>query len=228
MADSRPLLDEFPLQGRVHIEHSARQLRFSSGAKILLRLRSARSKLTLTNREAIKIAREALKPLASERLSGRSSARIPNGAASVNSPRSGNAVESASILLCDGSLYGVDCYHVGRHEHAGAPSRQFVPINIVEVILRDGLRNFLDLAQQKLNLELPLNVGVALEGVKDCFVVCGLGLSPDHITALMRNSPILVDRIEDRFPIYDYNVDPAEVLKPFFEKTYDAAGLERP
>ncbi len=223
LIDNRPLVDEFPLEGGVHIGHSARQLQFSSGAKILLRLRSARGELSLTNAQASQIAGSALEPLASRQLSGRSPARVPNGAASVKSPGPGGAVEFAGILLRDGSLYGVDCHHVGRG-HAGAPSKPIVPVKIVEEILQDGLRNFLDVAQQQLDLALPLEVDVALEGVRDYLVV----VDSDRLKPFAEYPPVLVDRIEDRFPIDHYDVDPAEALKPFFERIYDEAGMEPP
>ena len=219
-ADTGPLVDEFPLEGGVHVEHPARQCQFSSGAKILLSLRSARGELSLTNVKASQIARNALMPLASEQYhgSGWSQARVPHGVATIPSPGPGGAVEFASILLRDGSLYGVDCYHVGRR-HLGAPENPIVPVTTVEEILRDGLRNFLDVAQQQLSLPLPLNVGVALEGVKGHLVV---------IRPLATRIPILEERIEDRFQIDDYDVDPAKALKPFFEMIYDEVGLERP
>ena len=96
-------------------------------------------------------------------------------------------------------------------------------VTIVELILLDRMLNFLNVAQQHLSLELPLEVGVALECVRDYLVIIS-----DRIGPFDSYTPILVDRIEGHFQIEDYDMDPAEILKPFFEKIYDEAGMERP
>ena len=222
-AKNRPLVEEFPLSGGVYLGNSAERLNFSTGAKILLTLRASRGGLTLTNNEARDVVLEALEPLASQRLFGRSPARVPNGAAIVKSPGPGSAaVEFASILQCDGRLFGIDCYHVGRHRQAGEHSQPIVPIRIVEEILEEGLRNFLHVSGNKLQLALPLEVGVALEGVNGYLLTIDQGNFFDD-----NRWPILVDRIEDRFQIGRYDADPAQVLKRFFERIYDKAGLKR-
>lgn len=222
-ANAGPLIGRFPLDGELVRQGTGKRYRFPDGAKILLRLRSARSNLSLTNVDAIRVAQDSLKPLAWKRSHGWSSARLANGAAvAVLLPDDELNVLAASILERNGNLYGIDCYHVGRHEHASI-NDPFVPISAVEEILRDGLHQFFEVAEKHLNLALPLDVEVALEGIK------GYLLAVDQAKFVhCIQGPFLVDRIEDRFRIDDYDADPAGVLKPFFEDIYDAAGLERP
>ena len=222
-ANAGPLIGRFPLDGELVRQGTGKRYRFPDGAKILLRLRSARGNLSLTNVDALRVAQDSLKPLAWKRSDGWSPARFANGAAvAVLLPDDELDVLTASILERNGNLYGIDCYHVGRHEHAGI-NDPFVPISAVEEILRDGLHQFLEVAEKHLNLALPLDVEVALEGIK------GYRLAVDQAKFVHGiQGPFLVDRIEDRFRIDDYDADPAGVLKPFFEDIYDAAGLERP
>ncbi len=223
-ADTRPLVEEFPLADGIFLEHPGRKYRFpNQGTKILLSLHSGQGGQGLTNGDVIRIAHQSLKPLASRFLSRYIFGRVPNGAAKANHPGSNDtAIQSASILLRDGSLYGIDCCHVGSHKHPFFPD-PYVPAQKVETILRDGLHNFLEVAKSELRLALPLKAGVALEGVKDYY----LGVDKVKFFDGLQG-PILVERIEDRFQIEDYEADRAGLLKQFFEKIYDEAGLERP
>ncbi len=218
-----PLIDRFPLDGELVRAVIGKKYRFPKGAKTLLFLQSRRSNVSLTNVEAMNVAQNSLKPLAWKHSGGWSHARVANGAASaVVEPDDGVNVLTASILETNGNLYGIDCCHVGRHELAKT-DKPFVPIPDVEKILEDGLHHFIDVAKSHLDLTLPLDAGVALEGVTGFF----LAVDPAKFLRSFQG-PILVDRIEHRFRIEDYGADPAALLKPFFEMIYDEAVLERP
>ena len=218
-----PLIDRFPLDGELVRPVIGTKYRYPEGAKILICLRSELSKSTLTNVQVQRIARNLLKPLAWKRSDGWCETRVANGAAVAVLPRGDELkVLTASILERNGNLYGIDCCHVGRHELAKTDD-PFVPISAVEEIVQDGLHHFLDMAKDHLDLALPLDAGVALEGV------AGFFLAVDRAKFLHAfQGPILVDRIEHRFRIEDYGADPAALLKPFFEMIYDEARLERP
>ncbi len=222
-ADTGPLVEEFPLTDGLRRRNPDRQYSFPEGAKVLLCLRSTSHSPPLTNVRAQKTVQTSLKPLSSDRWNGTSFARVANGAAmAVLADDSEFSVHTASILLNDRSLYGIDCELVGPKTRA-AVTDPFVPTGGVEKTFEEGLRNFLDVAKQQLDLALPLEVGVALEGVKGC----RLGLNSNMGTGDYLGK-ILKDRIEDRFQIEGYDADPSELLKPFFKKIYDEAGLERP
>lgn len=168
----RPLAEQFPLDSEILLQNSGERLRiWKSGAKIPLGVRSAHSSLSLSLAEAQSHELRNLKPLAWNRLSGCSPARTSDGVALVKHPGgNGGIVEFASVLKRDGSLYGIDCHHVGRHRDSRI-KEPFLLIKTVEEILTDGLRNFLDVAENDLSLALPLDIGVALEGVKNHLVV---------------------------------------------------------
>lgn len=217
----RPLVAQFPLDSEILLQNSGERLRIrKSGAKILLNIRSVGSSLSLTQADAQSLALRNLKPLAWRRLTGWSPARTSEGAALVKHPGgNGGSVEFASILMRDGSLYGIDCHHVGRHGDSRI-KEPFLLINLVEEILTDGLRNFLDVARDDLSLALPLDTGVALEGVRN-YLVVARDLYPAP------QGTLLVERIESRFQVTNYAADPAELLRSFIEKVYDEAGLEQ-
>ncbi len=153
----RPLVEEFPLAKGVFLGDPGKRHPFPRGSKILLSLRSRHGDLQLTNKEVRDTALRSLFPLAWRYLRGTSFARVQNGAAKVEHPGSDNkAVQNASILLLNGNLYGIDCQHVGPHKRAHFPD-PYVPAQMVETILRDGLHNFLEVATQQLDLGCGLN-----------------------------------------------------------------------
>ena len=219
--DTRPLVGEFPLESGVLQGSSDVKHPFPSGLKILLSLRSRHGELSLTNYEAQRVAIKSLEPLGlrcTRRASSAGAARVLTGAARVVYPRPDEtAVQNVSILLRDGSLLGIDCKHVGRCKHAPFP-HSFVSAGQLEKILMGGLSHFLELVGKQLNLDLPLDVGVALEGARNHYLAVDRSVSFDQFLG-----PLLDDRIEDRFRIDHCGVDPAEVLTPFFKKVCDEA-----
>ena len=220
---AEPLIERILLHGELVRPGSGRRYEFPGGAKILLGLRSGHPGLSLNNLEAQSIAQKWLKPLAAARTDGSSWARVRNGAAVAELPRNDDSrVQFASILSCDGSIYGIDCYSIGAHENA-ISNHPFVPSAAVEEILVDGLANFLSVAEKGLNLKLPLVVDVALEGINEHF----LAVDPLSFSDAFKG-PYLVDRIEDNFKVDTFGADPEKVLRPFFERIYDGAGLQRP
>ena len=83
---------------------------------------------------------------------------------------------------------------------------------MVEKILIRGLRHFLDVAQNELELQPPLHVTVGLEGVKNFELRHEFVLGYDSV------GKILIDRIEDKFDVDAYGVETGLVLLPFFKK----------
>ncbi|MDE0303430.1 MAG: nucleotide-binding protein [Albidovulum sp.] len=220
---ARPLVEEFPLASGLVRPSSGQKIEFPEGAKVLLSFRSTFSNLSLKNVEVQRIVQKSLKPLSWKRSKGWSKARVAEGAAVVVLPNDDESRElTASILLRDGSMYGIDCDLVGLHEWSKF-SEPFVPSKALEEILMEGFGNFLEVAESTLKLALPLEVGVALEGVREHY----LAVDPAKFFNDL-HGPLVKDRIEDRFQIYSYTVDPVEVLTPFFKEVYDEAGLERP
>ena len=156
--DARPLIEQIPLADGLVRPGSGKKFRFSRRAKILLSLRSKQGSLSLANKDVQRIAQSSLEPLASSRLGGWSYARVANGSARavLDGDDNGQAL-TASMLLRDGSLFGIDTYHFG-HRRLPKFNGLFIPTKAVESVLIEGLRNFLDVARRELDLKLPLKL----------------------------------------------------------------------
>ena len=223
LESNEPLIERMPLRDGLVQSESGKKYEFPEGAKILLGLRSKQSELSLLQTETQNIASKSLRPLAYFPTTGWSQARIKNGTAVAD--LSGNAetkVLFASILTRDGNLFGIDCSNVGVHEQAGTDD-PFAWRAVVEKVVTVGLENFLLVAKNHLDLNLPLIVDVALEGINGHF----LKVDPAKFFSVT-HGPFLVDRIEDSFEVDTFAADPGQVLRPFFEKIYDEVGLQRP
>ena len=129
---------------------------------------------------------------------------------------------TASMLVRDGSLHGVDRYHL-RVDSSEDRADPYLPMTAVEEILIDGLANFMSVAEHHISLEIPLDVAVGFEGIEGYNIAVSRQIYSKEFIG-----PILVERIDDRFRIDSYASDPFDLLLPFFRKTYDEAGHERP
>ena len=159
------IAEQFPWDAVLVHPGSGARIGFREAPTIFLDLRSNGSGPQLDNASRQRIAWESLRPLASHRADGQCIARCRNGAAVfVSSDTEPPVALTASMLARDGSLHGVDRYHlrVNRPEHRAEP---YVPTTAVEEVLIDGLANFMCVADHQLKLELPLDVAVGFEGV---------------------------------------------------------------
>ena len=130
---------------------------------------------------------------------------------------------SASVITRQGSFHGVDFQFLGPNAF-GDGDGPCVSAEVVEMILIDGLENFLTVAEDGLVLEKDshFTAKVGLEGIKNLRLkVTRPPSSLDFI------GPIFAERVEEHFEV-DFYTDPYEALLPFFRKIYDAAGLKRP
>ena len=222
-AVSRPVLKNFPWDTPLVRPATGEMILLSDGPAIYLNLRPHHSSLDLNNLQAQPIAWESLRPLADCFGGGTCIARTRHGPAvfaisNTDSP----TVLDASLLVRDGSLYGIDCSHL-RTTSSDSSSKPLVPTLSVEQMLITGLDNFLSVARHQLELQLPLDVRVGFEGVDGHF----LGVDPSYFSKRLLG-PILEDTLEDSVTVHSYTVDPFDLLLPFFQKVYDAVGRQRP
>ena len=135
----------------------------------------------------------------------------PSGCAYGKYPRPATVVSPALIVF------------TSRMNDSEQRTDPYVPTVAVEEILMDGVANFMSVAEHQLNLELPLDVAVGLEGVEGFMLAISRPLYFQELAG-----PILAKRIDDRFRIDSYTSDPFDLLLPLFKKIYDEAGYERP
>ena len=181
------------------------------------------AKLSFDIVELQRQAQGSLKPLAARRATGWSNARSRKGAAVFTFPSGESSkVLTASVVARDGSLHGIDCFHL-KPNGVSHISEPFIPTTAIEEILVDGLQNFLAVAKEGICLRPPLDVVVSLEGVEGFFLAVDTKYFWSGLVG-----PVLGERIADVFTIDSYAVDPKELLLPFFRKVYDEAGEQRP
>ena len=163
---ARGVTDQFPWDEPLVQLDSGTRIGLREAPTIFLNLRSHKAGRQLDNASVQRIARASLRPLADNRSDGRSLARSRHGAVVYASSGTSPPVAlTASILARDGSLSGIDRFHL-RMNGSEQRTDPYVPTVAVEEILMDGLANFMSVAEHQLNLELPLDVAVGLEGVE--------------------------------------------------------------
>ena len=220
---SVPFWERYPWNAPLLRSGPGTKLEFQEGAVICLSLWPRSAKLSFDIVELQRQAQGSLKPLAARRATGWSNARSRKGAAVFTFPSGESSkVLTASVVARDGSLHGIDCFHL-KPNGVSHISEPFIPTTAIEEILVDGLQNFLAVAKEGICLRPPLDVVVSLEGVEGFFLAVDTKYFWSGLVG-----PVLGERIADVFTIDSYAVDPKELLLPFFRKVYDEAGEQRP
>ena len=218
-----PIIEHFPWNAPMVRFSTDETILFRDAPSLFLVLRARSGNLALDNGTVLRIAHDSLHPLASSRADGWSYGRTRFGAgAFVSSREESSTALTASHLARNGSLHGIDRYHL-RVSSLKPNLRPYIPTGAVEEVLLVGLENFLSVAKHQLHLEPPIDIVVGLEGVQDYRLAVDHTLFDEGFTGR-----ILAENVETQFVIDSYNKDPFELLLPFFEQIYDAAGRKRP
>ena len=218
-----PVTNHFPWNTPLVRRENDEPILLPEGPIIYLNLHPHHSSLHLTNVEAQRIAYESLYRLAYSRRNGTFIGRNRNGSAVFAISNSDPpTLLDASLLHHDGSLYGIDCCDLRTGSSELSP-KPFVPSLAVEEILITGLQNFLAVARHHLKLQPPLEIRVGLEGV-DGYL---LEVNPTHFPTRYIG-PILEQELDSHFTVTSYSVESFDLLLPFFQRVYDAVGVQRP
>jgi hypothetical protein len=120
-------------------------------------------------------------------------------------------------LFRSGEIWGIDQRLLRPRDRL--EGQAVIPSKAIEEIFSSALRNFLTVAQVRLMLAPPVKI------------ICGLGFIEN--LRLAHNGPIdrLSDPCPDRSVIHEQvveslDIDPDEVLIPFYTKVWDACGLK--
>ena len=120
-------------------------------------------------------------------------------------------------LFRSGEIWGIDQRLL--RPHAQLEGQAVIPSQAIEEIFSSALRNYLAVAQNRLLLAPPVKI------------ICGLGFIAN--LRLAHSGPI--DRLSDPCPdpsvvhqqvVESFDMDPNEVLIPFYTKVWDACGLK--
>jgi hypothetical protein len=197
-----------------------------SGPYIYLRLIPTKARPIMGDVETYRLAQENLRPMQGARASNWRVGRHNTGAvAFYPSPSIPDGALDASELFLTGELWANDFYFLDptkeRVRQRGFP---FVPTGAVEEVLVDTLRNFIAIARDKMAIKVPVQVKTGLVGVRGF----RLAVPPEYFAFSEMEGHILREAIVFETSLGDWSTHPFDILKPFFETIYDAAGLKRP
>lgn len=203
-----------------------REIRLKSGPYLYLRVIPKFVQGALSVVDARSLMQGKLQPLAAARSSaGWSTGRNERGAVGFYTIDSdlGTAWTAAELFLSK-EIWGIDLYHVNpdlpKRTGLTAP---YIPTGAVEEVFVDGLINFLEVASENLRLDLPLTVETGIAGVKNYRLAVDYKCFDSNIIGM-----ILKENITYNTELNQWGLDVYEILKPFFEEIYDAAGEKRP
>lgn len=204
---------------------SGGEVHLLKGPSIFLQLKPRNISSQLSNVETMQIVGKALKPLAAYRSTGWSYVRNRHGSAAFTSSKDDpSTAQTASMLVRNGEIHGVDCYHLQVDRFRGEGHAPYVATGAVEEILIDGLLGFLTVARDYLDLPPSLDVVAGLEDVAGY----RLAVDPNYFGLEKFAGHIFHNTIGHTASIDSYEQDPFEILLPLFTKIYDEAGVERP
>jgi hypothetical protein len=176
--------------------------------------------------EAYRIAQAYLQPMGGMRSGGWDTGRHTTGTVVYwTSKDSPTQAYDASELFLTRELWANDFYHIisSDRDRAKEVEFQYIPTGAFEEVLIDAFINFVGVARDHLKLTLPVDIfaGVAnVQGVR-------LAVDQNYFSNAFEGT-ILRDNYTWRSELVDWNVDPFDFLRPYFEKIYDIAGTTRP
>ena len=125
---SQRAVEQFPWNAELVTTSSGTKIEYRKAPSIFLNLRPNVAGPELDNATIQRIAWDSLRPLADYYSDGRSLARSRNGAAVYASSGTSPPVAlTASILARDGSLHGIDLYHL-RMNDSDQQTKSYLPI----------------------------------------------------------------------------------------------------
>lgn len=198
-----------------------------TGAYSFLRFIPTKSTEELGEVEAYRITQANLQPMGGMRSGGWDSGRHTTGSVVYWTAKdTPTQAYDASELFLTRELWANDFYHVATTDRDRAEELgfQYIPTGAFEEVLIDTFINFTGVARDHLALTLPIEIiaGVAnVQGVR-------LAVDQRYFSGGSFDGKILRDNYTWRSELADWNVDPFDFLRPYFEKIYDIAGSTRP
>jgi hypothetical protein len=197
-----------------------------AGPYVFLRLIPKYSRDSLGDTETYRIAQANLRPMQGRRTGAWRMGRHESGTiAYVPNPANPRLALDAAQLFMSGELWANDFYFLDpTRERMKEQGFAFVPTGAIEEISVDTLRNFVAIAQNQLNFELPVEIKVGMVGVQNY----RLAVDERYFAFSQFEGRILRTAITYDTQLNSWTASPLDALKPFFERIYDAAGIRRP
>jgi hypothetical protein len=214
--------DRLAVRSGVRPNEEGHSVALKDGPYAFLRLIPSSASDTLTNVQAEQLARD-LVPFGFQQ-GGYSTARNSDGAVSYWVGTADlNTAWGATELFKTKELWGIDFFMFRQREDRVGPGfERFIPSVALEQRYGLGVRQFLAFARDKLGLSLPVRLVAGLVGMEGMWLALDQNRYFDDAAG-----PILEDHFTHELEVNDWDVDLAELLRPWFDKIYDAAGVTR-
>lgn len=186
---------------------------WSNGPQAFLRLIPAEKLPEKSSLELEKLLRD-LPPLG--RVSSIWTARNKYGAVSFNAKnvdRHDNA-QMISQIFKHGEIWGIDRYCLKESDN-----KTYIPAGLVIEVFVNGLRNYINFYVKHFAGKPPVKIIAGLSGVEDYSIAVNRHSTAGHCVE---------DEITFEIILHDIDIDPKEVLKPFFRSMYEACGVHPP
>jgi hypothetical protein len=208
------------------ISNAGETIYLPPGPYSFLRLMPSYMRPTGSEVETYRIAQAQLRPMMGARSAGWRVGRHETGTvAFVPNQTTPQVAQDASELFLSGELWANNFYFVDpKSERAIQQGFPFIPTGAVEEVFLSTLSNFIMIARDHLNLELPVQIQAGLVGVQNY----RLAVNPEYFHFSNFEGRILRASITHETALNQWTVNGFETLRPLFEKMYDAAGLKRP
>jgi hypothetical protein len=152
---------------------------------------------------------------------GWSHSRNALGAIAYASPKEGRLYEFTQLFLTR-EIWGVDAFALNAERckdfMRGELDTGFIMTSYVERMFSETLFNYLQFIRHFMNLPFPLRIEAGLVGVKGYPIALERGVA----------GKILEDNVAWQSTIHSLDVVAHDVLRPFFERLWNKAGVPRP
>lgn len=128
---------------------------------------------------------------------------------------------AATQIFLNREIWGFDCYYVNVHSREA--DYFGVPTGVHEQMFLDSLNKYFELARNKLNVSLPIDVELGMVGGKGNYLFMGNNFwerywGPFHDDRVTLHKTIKTDKLVER----------EQLCLEFFESLFDSAGHRRP
>lgn len=213
--------------GRAHTDPSDPdyQVQIVAGPHLSMKVRFPNGFQNRSDVENLQRVRKYLLPLGGARTKNCGIARNAWGpVVFLYDPAVPNIAISATQFFSWGDLVAVDFHLLHPKDKEAGTKSNFIPTGAVEEVFIDGLLNAIIFARDGLNTSTRISVTVGLVGVQGF----RLAVNPRHSGGNDIVGNIFSDQIGYSLDVDSYDEDPFDLLLPFFNRIYDAAGEVRP
>jgi hypothetical protein len=207
------------------VRRSGERAVLAEGPYAYLRFIPLQKRAPLSNTAALELVQSRLQPMGRGIIGGHTGRHLLGAVTYWSVDDAPLRAVAASQLALSGELWGNDTHFLdSSHRFTDEYDFNYVPTSAFEQMFIDTFINYRSVARDGLALSLPITVVCGLANAQGY----RLAVNPDYFMFDKFAGEILEDNIEVEATLSDWDADPFDTLRPFFDRVYDAAGVQRP